>query len=55
VLFDPNLAPMRGSSAYAQLLGRLELPAYWRSGGKLPDLCRVADAPSFCKLGKVIR
>jgi TolB-like protein/tetratricopeptide (TPR) repeat protein len=55
VLFDPNLAQMRGSPAYAQLLGRLGLLEYWRSGGKLPDLCRGANAPSFCKHGKVNR
>ena len=55
VLFEPNLAAARESPAYVQLIDRLGLAAYWRSGGKLPDFCRAADAPSFCKLGKVSR
>lgn len=55
VLFEPNLAPMRESPAYAQLVDRLGLSAYWRSGGKLPDFCSAAGPPSFCKLRKVNR
>jgi tetratricopeptide (TPR) repeat protein len=55
VLFEPNLAAARESPAYVQLIDRLGLAAYWRSGGKLPDFCRASDAPSFCKLGKVSR
>lgn len=55
VLFDPNLAQMRGSPAYSQLLRRLGLLQYWGSGGKRPDLCRGLNAPPFCKLGKVSR
>ena len=48
VLFDPNLAPARSSPGYAQLVGRLGLVSYWRSGGSRPDYCRGSATPAVC-------
>ncbi len=48
VLFDPNLARMRGSPAYAALVNGLGIPAYWRQTGQAPDICRTAGRPAFC-------
>jgi tetratricopeptide (TPR) repeat protein len=48
VLFEPNLATARHSSAYAALVNRLGLPSYWRSTGQVPDICRDPGRPSFC-------
>ena len=48
VLFEPNLAAARGSSAYQALVNRLGLPVYWRMGGKAPDICHDPGRPGFC-------
>lgn len=47
VLFEPNLAAARADPAYADLVRRLGLTAYWRSG-RAPDICRDAAKPRFC-------
>ena len=33
---------------YAALVGRLGLVNYWRSSGRLPDICDGLGSPSFC-------
>jgi hypothetical protein len=33
---------------YELLVNRLGLPAYWRSQGNSPDICRDAARPSYC-------
>ena len=48
VLFEPNLASARGTMDYELLVNRLGLPAYWRSQGNSPDICRDAARPSYC-------
>jgi tetratricopeptide (TPR) repeat protein len=48
VLFEPNLASARQTLNYASLINRLGLPAYWRSSGNAPDICRDAGRPGFC-------
>ena len=48
VLFEPNLASARGTMDYQLLVNRLGLPAYWRSRGNTPDICRDAGRPSYC-------
>jgi tetratricopeptide (TPR) repeat protein len=48
VLFEPNLASARQSQAYAALVTKLGLPAYWRSSRQAPDICRAASRPGFC-------
>ena len=48
VLFDPNLAPVRGSPGYAALVNRLGITTYWRQSRQAPDLCRGAGRPAFC-------
>jgi TolB-like protein/tetratricopeptide (TPR) repeat protein len=49
VLFEPNLAAARASPRYAALVEQLGLAAYWRSSGRLPDICHGAPAPTYCK------
>ncbi|MEP6905923.1 MAG: hypothetical protein ABI875_07540, partial [Gemmatimonadales bacterium] len=48
VLFEPNLAAARFSPEYASLVERFGLAPYWRSSGRLPDICRGSNIPSFC-------
>lgn len=48
VLFDPNLVRARATPQYAALVGRLGLVNYWRSSGRLPDICDGLGSPSFC-------
>ena len=47
VLFEPNLAAARAEPAYSELVRRLGLIAYWRSG-RAPDICRGAPRPGYC-------
>ena len=47
VLFEPNLAAARQDPAYADLVRKLGLTAYWRSG-RAPDICRDPAKPRFC-------
>lgn len=49
VLFEPNLAAARQDPRYAELVRKLGLPAYWRSG-PTPDICRDRAKPRFCTL-----
>ena len=48
VLFEPNLAAARLQPNYAMLVERLRLAPYWRSSGRLPDICHGAHVPRFC-------
>jgi len=48
VLFDPNFAAAKLEPGYALLVERLGLAPYWRSSGRLPDICRGSTIPSFC-------
>ena len=48
VLFEPNLASARQTPAYRALVTGLGLPAYWRVGGRAPDICHDPGRPSFC-------
>jgi len=48
VLFEPNLASARQSPDYQRVVNKLGLPAYWRSQGHAPDICRDAGRPNFC-------
>ena len=49
VLFEPNLAAASQSPRYAMLVGRLGLASYWRSSGRLPDICGGAGSAAFCQ------
>ena len=49
VLFVPSMAGARHTPAFAALVGRLGLTRYWRETGRLPDFCKEAGAPAFCK------
>lgn len=48
VLFEPNLASADQSKAYAAVVNRLGLGAYWRLHGAAPDICSGVGKPTFC-------
>jgi TolB-like protein/tetratricopeptide (TPR) repeat protein len=50
VLFEPNMAAARTEPSYAELVRKLGLVGYWRSGPSRPDVCRDATRPRFCAL-----
>jgi adenylate cyclase len=48
LLFEPPLAPARGSPEFAQIAQRFGLISYWRQTGHRPDFCNSASAPPLC-------
>ncbi|MEA3016169.1 MAG: hypothetical protein QOI38_891 [Sphingomonadales bacterium] len=48
-LFEASFARARRDPAFAPLVQRLGLIRYWRQTGRMPDACREANAPPFCR------